>query len=384
MHRRLRLLSCFAILATLLLADAALAIEPGPPATPRVGELELLRDRRAGFFEEVRKSSAEVSWVRDGSERAALPGLALHQGDAIRTADGVCAVAGDGLRIEVGPRSQLRFDEVVLQRFGDVTYEAVGAVTVDLGAIRLEASAARVAVHRAIAGEGEVVVLSGSARLVGPGGAVQIEAGGSSTFTQEAIEPPQPLGQAELEALDVERERLFGERESATPARRDRVIVRLEGGVSWFDQLRGWGRGGLELRVRPAGPLWLVLGASATGRGVDETVEAETAWALPTHLGFRLMADLPASFFIAGGADFQLLVATWYAGDAAGSSDVTVQPGGRLAISGGMFLSRHFGFDLEFSGGVLRKVLPAPSATTTATVVVDPQFHLSIGIFARF
>lgn len=368
----------------LALAGAAQAIDPVPPATPAFGRVEILKDRRAGALEDVRKESSQVSYVRGGSERPMRPGLALHEGDAIRTADGVCVVVSDGgLRVEIGERSQVRLERGVLQRLGEVYYQAPGDLSVRADDVELATAGAGFKLVRDLAGAGQVVVREGEVRVRTPGGESLVEPGSLGSFDQEAAGEVRVASKLELEAIDAWRAARFRPGPAESPTRRDQALIRLEGGVSWFEDLEGWGRGGLEGHIRLHGPLWMATGAAFAGRRGWELEDSPNVFAVPIHLGLRLTGDLPRSFFISGGADFQLVVMGQCDDQTTCTRRTVAHPGGRLLIGGGLLLSRRFGLDLEFSGGVLRRQIPPVLQGGEATDVVDPQFHLSVGFFLR-
>jgi len=372
------------VLVILLSGGVARAVEPAPPSTPLVGELELLRDRHAGAFEDVRRHSRQVSYVRDGSERPALPGMGLHEQDALRTAEGVCAlVSADGLRIEVGERSQLRLERGVIQRLGRVLYEAPGPLSVRVGEVELATAGARFEVQSTTAGAGTLLVSSGEVQVRAPAGELRADAGTRVSFSQDGPATAEPALQLWLDDLERWRADRFDAAEAAPPSQRDRARIRLDGGVSWFEDLQGWGRGGLAARVRLGGPLWVSAGAAFAGRRAWELEEVENVYAVPTHLGLRLSGDLPRSFFISGGADFQMVVISRCDDQTTCTREVDAEPGGRLLIGGGLLLSRRFGMDLEFSGGILRRRIPPIVEGGETTDVVDPQFHVGFGFFLR-
>ena len=383
MRGSITLAACM-VLVLALGAGPALAIDPAPPDSPGYGRVEVLRDRRAGSFDDVKRDSVQVSYVRGGVERPLSPGLALYEGDAVRTAKGVCSLVSDaGLRVEIGENSQIRLEAGVLQRLGEVIYEVPGALTVRMGAVEVVAEAARFKVTRDVPGAGQVAVLEGQVRLSTPGGDQLVEAGTLGMFDQEAVLEVRPAAQLELDNLQDWRTARFLPAATAPPSRRDHVSIRLEGGVSWFEDQAGWGRGGLEGRFRLFGPLWLATGAAFAGRRGWELADAPNVFAVPIHLGMRLSGDLPRSFFISGGADFQVIVLDQCDDLTTCARETVAWPGGRLSIGAGLFLSRRFGLDLEFSGGILRREVPPTAPGGESTAVVDPQFHLGIGFFLR-
>lgn len=373
-----------AAILILALAGPAAAIEPAPPSSPLIGELEILKDRRAGTFEDVETQSQQVSYVRDGSERPAMPGMALHEGDAIRTTDGVCLLAtSEGTRIQVGERSQVRLERGILQRLGRVHYVVAGTLSVRVGELELSATAADFEVQSSPQGAGRLLVRRGEVQLGTGGDALAVAAGTMVAFTAEGPAEPEPTIALELTAVEAWRAERFEIGPPEPPSQRERARIRLEGGVSWFEELQGWGRGGLEGRVRLGGPVWISTGAAFAGRRAWELEEAENVFAVPIHLGLRLSGDLPSSFFITGGADFQLVVMGRCDDQTTCSRQTVAEPGGRLLIGAGLLLSRRFGLDLEFSGGVLRRQIPPVVEGGEPTDVVDPQFHLGIGFFLR-
>ncbi len=354
-------------------------------AGPEFGQVQVLKDRRAGAYEDVRKQSREVSSIRGGAELPLVPGETLHEQDAVRTAEGTCVlVRSTGTRIEVAERSQLRLDkDGASQRLGQVVYSVQEPFTVQLDAVTAVSSSGTFRITRDIPGSGSVEVLEGTLELSAPGGAVQLSGGQAVAFSQEAAETPGPLDSVTTEALQAWRVPRFQPAAVRQTSRRDRAHIRLAGGLSWLDGFASWGQVGLETRVRLAGPVWLSIGAGALGRPVDEVSEVDSAWALPTHVGARFSADLPLSLFLTGGLDFQAVVGARCSDSLDCSRVLAVQPGGRLLAGIGGFLSRRVGVDLEFSGGILRRLLPPVEAGLDPTPVIDGQFHLSLGIFVR-
>ena len=262
--------------------------------------MEVLKDRRAGTYEDVRKQSREVSSIRDGAELPLAPGETLHEQDAVRTAEGTCVlVRSTGTRIEVAERSQLRLDkDGASQRLGQVVYSIQEPFTVQLDAVTAVGSSATFRVTRDIPGSGSVELVEGTLELSAPGGSVQLSGGQAAAFSQEAVEAPGALDSVTTEALQDWRAGRFEPAAVRQTSRRDRAHLRLAGGLSWLDGFASWGQVELETRVRIAGPVWLSVGAGALGRPVDELAEVDSAWALPTHLGARFSADLPLSLFL--------------------------------------------------------------------------------------
>ena len=383
MKRIIAVATCV-VLALMSGSGPALADDPAPPDAGVVATVELLRDRRAGTFEDVRADSVQVSYVRGGVERPLRRGDRLHEGDAVRTSDGVCVVVtSEGLRLEVAESSQLRLERGVVQRVGTVLYESTSPLTVRAGVVELVTDGARFRVVRDVPGAGSVTVLDGQVRVRTPAGEELLEARGLATFDPTAALEVRPAAQLELDGIEADRTARFLAAATLPPSRRDRVSIRLEGGVSWFDELAGWGRGGLEGRIRLHGPAWLTIGGAFAARRAWELEDKPNVFAAPLHLGLRFSGDLPRSFFIAGGADFQVVVLD-QCDDQTVCKRVTVaRPGGRLAIGAGLFLSRRFGLDLEFSGGILRREVPPVELGGESTAVVEPQFQLGIGFFLR-
>ncbi len=367
----------------LLVPTPAAAIDPVPSSRPVYGTIVVLKDRRAGFFEDVRKISKEVTWVRDGAERPAVPGLVLHEGDAIRTAAGSCVVeTPEGWRIEIGEGSQVRLGKTVLQRLGEVFYKVRGAFTVEVDDVQLLVEGTAFKVDRDLPGNGEVTMTEGNLRLKGGDAEERVVAGHALTFSQSGPADLRSLKGEDIAALEAWRAERF-EPSVVAGLRRNRVLVRAGGGVAWLDGLNSWGGGFVEGRVRAYGALWLVGGVGVLARPVDESGAANTAVVLPIHVGARLFADLPASLFIGGGIDFELMLGSRCADQLNCGRIFAANPGGVLAATVGMLLSRRVGFDLEFRGGLLRRVLPPVDPSLPATGVVDPRFDLAVGFFVR-
>ncbi len=376
-----------ALLAILLLAPApASALDPAPPAgAAPYGTVVVLKDRRAGFFEDVRKVSREVSYVRDGVERPLTPGFALYEGDAIRTADGTAVVETPaGWRVEVGERSQVRLERSVLQRLGEVFYKVSGAFSVKVDDVELLVEGTAFKVTRDLPGNGELLVAEGGVRYRIPAiPGEKVAAGHELSFTQTSPGELRSVTADDLAALAAWRAARF-EPGGAVGWRRNRVQLRIGGGLTFFDGLKGWGRGGITARVRAYGPLWVGGGVDLMGRRADEVLGAPVLLGLPAHVGARFVADLPRAFFVSGGIDFTLLVGGRCADQTDCERVTTAEPGGRLTIAGGLRLTPLLALDVEFSGGVARFLLPPVTADEAPVAVVEPQLHLTLGLSFRF
>jgi hypothetical protein len=389
-----------ALCALLLGAAAARAQDAGPTAPPAegpvYGSVVVLKDRRAGFLEDVKpgRPSQELSLVRAGGEIPLVAGQTVYEGDAIRSALGTCVVVTPaGWRIEIGERSQVRLEKGVLQRLGEVFYEVRGQFTVRADAVQLLVEGTAFKVSRDIPGNGELAVLDGRVRmdLAGGGGSAPgatatlpdgaTEAGQARPFTQAAAGEARVLSQVELEEIAAWRAEAFLPAVAAG-TRRDRVHVRFSGGISRFDDV-GWGRFGLSGRVRLSGPAWLELGADAAVRAVDGVEGVRTAFALPAHLGARFLAELPRSFFISGGGDFTLFLGQRCADASSCRRVFAAQPGGRIALGAGTLIGRRLGLDIEVSGGLLRRTLPPLPGLADELSIPDLQLHLAVGLFGR-
>lgn len=369
----------------LLLPSVASAIDPVAPAgASAYGTVIVLKDKRAGFFEDVRKVSREVTYVRDGTERPVTPNMALYEGDALRTAAGACVVeTPGGWRVEIGERSQVRLERSIIQRLGEVYYQVSGAFSVTVDDVELLVEGTGFKVRRDVPGNGEVLVAEGGVRYRIPNiPGEKVAAGHAMEFTQEAAGALRRVEGGELEALRAWRAERF-EPSVSVGLRRNRAMIRVEGGLTFFDGLQSWGRGGVAARVRALGPLWLGGGIGVMGRKAADVPTAPVLLALPIHLGARFVADLPRSFFLSGGLDFTLLVGGRCSDQTTCQRVTGVEPGGRLAAGVGMLLSRRVGLDVEFSGGVARFVLPPTDPSVPPTSVVAPQLHLSVGFFIR-
>lgn len=371
------------LVAAIMLPTPAAAIDPAPPTTPVYGTIVVLKDRRAGFCEDVRRVSREVTYVRDGTERAATPGLVLYEGDAIRTAAGSCAVeTPEGWRVEIGEASQVRLGKTVLQRLGSVFYKVRGAFTVQVDDVQLLVEGTAFRVDRDLAGTGELLVPEGSVKLSGTETEERVAEGHILSFTQAGPDALRSFTGEDLVALEAWRAERF-EPSTVAGLRRNRALIRFGGGVAWLDGLNSWGGGFIEGRVRAYGAMWLVGGVGVLARPVDETNAANTALVLPVHVGARFVADLPRSLFIGGGIDFEVLLGSRCEEQTSCVRIFAAEPGALLTASGGLLVSRHFGFDIEFRGGLLRRVLPAPDPSLPPTSVVDPRFDLAVGFFVR-
>lgn len=365
------------LLAALLLPSLAAA-----QANP-YGTIVVLKDRRAGFLEDVRKLSQQVSVVRGGQEEPAGPGMVLYPGDALRTAEGTVVVETPaGHRIEVAERSQVRLQPSILQRLGEVYYAVQGAFRVDVGDVQLLVEGTEFKVANGLNGAGNLAVTEGNVTAVAPAGREPAAAATTLEFDQKAAAPARAMTPEELAAIAGWRAERF-EPNPIAGLRRNRMQIRLEGGLSRADEFT-WGRVGLNARLRTVGPLWVDAGASVLLRDADELLAYDTAIALPVHIGARLIADLPGTAFLGGGADFTMLVGEHCVDAPTCQRELTAEPGVRLSILGGVLLGRHFGADLEFGGGVTRRRFPPITGEGDFVDVPDPQLRFSVGVFVRF
>lgn len=364
------------LIAALLLPASALA------QAVAYGTVVVLKDRKAGFLEDVQRASGEVTVVRSGQEAPLRPGDVLQVGDAVRTAAGTCVIETPaGWRIEIAERSQLRLAPTVIQRLGEVFYRVTGAFSVRVDEVELLVEGTGFKVSRDMPGAGNLAVTEGRVRAKTPGNEELSEGGQTLDFDQAAAQAARPMTVEELSALDAWRAARF-EPSVAGGTRRHRVHVRLSGGLNRLDEFT-WGQVGLEGRFRAVGPLWLNVGAAMAARPVDELAAWETAFAMPVHAGLRLLADLPGAGFIGGGADFTLQVGENCIDGAGCVREIDVQPGVLLNVAGGLLLGRFLGVDAEFGGGVTRRRFPAIGEGQEAVVQPDPHFRFTAGIFVR-
>jgi hypothetical protein len=379
-----RAVAALGVVLAMMLPAVAQAIDPLPLGTPVYGTVTVLKDRRAGFFEDVQTISREVTYVRDGVERPLTPEMTLYEGDAIRTAAGTCVVETPaGWRVEIGEASQVRLERSVIQRLGEVFYQVMGSFSVQVGDVELLVEGTGFKVTRDLPGNGELIVVEGGVRYRIPNlPGEKVAAGYAFEFTQEAAGTLRGLDPGELDALRAWRAERF-EPGGAVGLRRNRVLIRIEGGLTFFDRLQGWGRGGVQARVRAYGPLWIGGGVGVMARLATELPTVPVLLAIPAHVGARFTADLPRSFFITGGVDFTLLVGGQCSDQLTCSRITVVEPGGRVVAGVGLLLSRRVGLDLEFGGGIARFVLPPVDSSIAPTAIVAPQLHLSLGVFIR-
>ncbi len=366
-----------------LLVLALLLPRPALADAAPYGTIIVLKDRQAGFLEDVRKLSREVSVVRAGAEQPAAPGMVLLPGDAIRTAEGTCVIETPaGFRIEVAERSQLRLQPTILQRLGEVFYAVQGAFEVEVGEVQLLVEGTAFKVANGLDGAGNLAVTEGTVKAAAPGGVEPAPAPSTLDFTQDAAGQARAMTPEELAAIEAWRAERF-ETNPIAGLQRNRIQIRIEGGLSRLDEF-SWGRFGLTARVRTIGPLWVDLGGSVALRDADELAAYDTALALPVHLGARLIADLPGAAFLGGGADLTMLVGEHCVDAPNCMREVTAEPGVRLSILGGFLLGRNFGLDVEFGGGVSRRRFPSIDGVADPIESPDPQLRFAVGAFVRF
>ena len=367
----------------LLLVFALLTPQVAQAQANAFGTIIVLKDRRAGFLEDVRKLSRQVSVVRDGVEEPASVGMRLSSGDAVRTAEGTCVVETPaGFRIEVGERSQLRLAPTILQRLGEIFYSVQGAFRVDVGEVQLLVEGTAFKVANGLDGAGNLAVTEGLVQASAPAGAQAASAPSTLDFTPEAAAPARAMTLEELAAIKTWRAERF-ESNPVAGLRRNRVQIRLDGGLSRLDEFT-WGHFGLAARLRTIGPLWIDLGGSLALRDADELPAWDTALVLPVHAGARLIADLPGAAFLGGGADFTLLVGEHCVEAPTCRRELTAEPGARLSILAGLLLGRHFGADIEFGGGVSRRRFPPLNGAGDLVESPDPQLRFAVSAFLRF
>lgn len=369
----------------LLALVAAALLLPGIAAaqgTP-YGTVVVLKDRRAGFLDDVRSRSQQVVIVRSGQEVPATPDMPVFAGDAVRTAEGTCVVqTPEGHRVEVGERSQVKLGPTILQRLGDVFYQVQGAFRVDVAEVQLLVEGTGFRVTSGIQGGGTLGVVEGTVRARGAGDEVAA-APSTLTFTRDAPGPARALTPEEIAAIAAWRAERFVEQPVASGTRRNRLQLRLGGGLGRLDEFT-WGQFGLAARIRLAGPLWVHLGADLLIRTTDELAGFETAFALPVHTGLRILGDLPRGAFLGGGADLELLVGAQCVDAPTCRRETTVEPGVLGSLVGGVLVGRHVGFDAEFAGGIVRRQFVADGEDGEALVVPDPRVQFTLGIFGRF
>ncbi len=364
------------LIAALLLPSTALA------QAVTYGTIVVLKDRRAGFLEDVRGASREVTVVRSGQEVPLRPGDVLQVGDAIRTAKGTCVVETPaGWRIEVAEKSQLRLEPTVIQRIGEVFYRVSGAFSVRVDEVELLVEGTGFKVKRDLPGKGNLAVTEGRVRTKTPGNEELSEGGQTLDFDQTSAQLPRTMTPEELSALEAWRAARF-EPSVVGGTRRHRAHIRLSGGLEHVDEFT-WGEVGLAGRFRPIGPVWIDVGAAMAARPVDELEAYDTAFTVPLHAGVRLLADLPGAGFIGGGGDLTVLVGNNCLDGPGCERGVDAQPGVLLNVTGGLLMGRFLGVDAELGGGVTRRRFPAIGEAQEFVVQPDPQFRFTVGIFVR-
>jgi hypothetical protein len=346
------------------------------------GTIVVLKDRQAGFLEDVRRVSRQVTVVSNGIETPATPGMAVFNGDAVRTTEGTCVVETPaGFRVEIAERSQVRLAPTVLQRLGEVFYSVQGAFRVDVGDVQLLVEGTAFKVSNGLDGAGNLAVTEGTVKAKSPGNEEPAAADTTLDFTQEAAGAVRAMTPQQVAAIQAWRAQRF-EPSPVAGLQRNRMHIRFAGGIGRLDEF-SWGQFGLEARVRAIGPLWFDLGAELALRPADELGAYETVLALPLHVGARLVADLPGAVFLGGGADFTVAVGEHCVDAPTCRREVTAEPGVRLTMLGGLLLGQNFGVDLEFGGGVTRRRFP-PIAGSEPVEVPDPNVRFAVGAFVRF
>ena len=141
------------------------------PAGPVFGQVVVLKDKSAGYFEDVRKVSQQVTWVRGGVEQPLERNTTLRRGDAVRTADGTCVIETPaGWRVEIGERSQVVLEETVLQRLGEVFFLVQGLFSVQVNEVELLVEGTGFKVDANSSGTGTLSVTEGAVRIRAPSG----------------------------------------------------------------------------------------------------------------------------------------------------------------------------------------------------------------------
>ena len=378
------------LLIALVLLAAGPALADEAEAEPAIAEataggfgmIELLRDRTGGALVVVRKQSREVEVVRNGATTPATPGMALLAGDAVRCGTGIASiVTPDGGRIEIGERTQVRFDAGQLtQRLGDVVVETPGALAILVGTSRVDVEAGAARVTSTLRLDGLVSSLSGHVRITAdagervltPGQATEVGAGDGSV---RALTP------SELAAIDAARAPFVAP--EATPLESpDRVHVLLAGGLGLVDRAE-WGQGDLSVRVRIGGPVWVALGAGLTVRPAEELAGYTTVLALPARFGVRFIASLPRSAFLLGGADVTLLLGERCTSLEGCPRVFSVEPGGAVTLGAGVNIHRRIGLQFELGGGLYRRRLPPPGPGLDEISFPEFQMHVLVGVFLR-
>ena len=351
-------------------------------STPVYGQVIVLKDKSAGYYEDVRHKSLQVTLVRGGVESSMATGVTLHRGDTVRTREGTCVIkTPSGWTVEVAERSEVVLEPSLVQRIGEVFFAVQGFFSVRVNEVELLVEGTAFKVDSTADGNGTLLVSEGVVRIRGPSGRNALVSAGE----QRGFDPTGPLGstvlvtaaqRAVLDAWRAERFAHFG----IGGTRRDQAHVRLRGGVSFLEG-SSWGRVGLALDFRTAGPVWLGVGASLIGHelagdeGVDQVV------AVPVHAGVRLVFDLPRAFFVGAGAHFDLLFGQRCLDLVDCNRGLTAEPGAALSFAVGHLLSRRFGFDFEVLGGVGRRTLP--TLTSDPEYRFGPRIHISMGLFLR-
>jgi hypothetical protein len=339
---------------------------------------EQLKTRRGGFLEDSKRASAAVVVVR-GGEQGVLPGERFGAGDALRTDQGtVLLVDPDGRRLGLAERSQLRFEDAGPRlRIGEVWVSSADALPLFAGEQALTVTGiATVQVHRQ---GGRVTVVEGTVEGV-PGGPVP--AGTTRTWVGETPGPDEPVDAEAIAAIEAWRAERF---EPALRAglRRDRLHLRVFGGILYSAGTE-WGSGGLDARVRVAGPFWVNIGGQFAGRAPFVGEPGALRWLVVGNFGPRFEFDLPKGFFLGGGIDGQTRVTEECEGTTSCTLQVRFEPGVRGVLHGGILLGPRFGMDLQIAGGVARRQVPSLVEGEADTVVPDPQVDGSFGVFFRF
>lgn len=314
-------------------------------AAPR---LESVRDLRGGGYEVLRLPSQQVEIVRGGVSRAAVEGLELATGDAVRVARGAALIAWDGgERLELGDGSQVRLEDAPLVRVGEGVWSTTGR-GLRLGDATWSVDGA-VWFRVTVSGDGALVVLHGQA-----GAAASAYAAGTLVpLTGWQAGDPRAATNEELDGIGTWRRARF---DSAAPraTRRDRAWVGLAGGFAWLEQAE-WGAATLDVRGRLVGPLWLAGSVGLALRAPDSGDPPRPAiTAVPVGVGPRLVADLPASLTIGGGVDGLVVVAERCRDEGPCAALVGVEPGVRFSLEGNVLPHARVGFGLQVAGGLLR------------------------------
>ncbi len=369
------------LLLALLVAGPALGQEEAP-TTGEFGQIEVLRDRTGGGLTLVRNHAREVEIVRNGTPIPATPGMVIQLADAVRCGTGIVSIiTPDGARIEIGERSQVRFDAGLLtQRLGDVLVQTQGRLAVLVGDARIEIEGGATRITSGLKLQGVVQTLSGRARVL-TGDSERVLEAGQATEVGTAAVVIRDLSAAEIEAL-VEPRGLFELREVQPLASTDRAHVLVQGGIGHLDGA-DWGQVDVSARVRLGGPVWLSAGAGLIIRPAEELPGWNTVLALPVRAGIRFVAPLPRSVFLHGGADLSVLV-----GERCTSLDgcprkLSAEPGGLVELGAGVYIHKRLGLQIELGGGLYRRRLPPPAPGLATVVFPEFQFHALVGLFVR-